>query len=145
MLGWVFKKLKIVRNSFSLFSTIEGKMLASFYFCVFFLSAAVQISKCQSPYETWCEDNNVPDGLMFQWPGFCGWFVACENGGTREGACEPEGTWFFPGPENAAPGSCDWPTDDDECDDTPLVWPQCLRDGVEFLPSVFCDTFYICV
>lgn len=117
-------------------------MLASFYFCVAFLSVAVT-----AEYTTWCEDNDIPVGKVFAWPGWCEWYIWCSDEGTVVDQCQPEGTWVFPGPGNTM-GPCDWPEEDAVCDDTPLRWPlsDCPEgDDVVLLPSEFCDTFYVCV
>jgi Chitin binding Peritrophin-A domain len=121
-------------------------MLASFYFCLAFLSAAVTAN---DRYWTWCEDNNIPDDKIFAWPGSCEWYIWCREGETVVEQCDPEGSWIFPGPGNTM-GTCDWPEEDAVCDDSPLQWPpmggECPPGGgVVLLPSEFCDTFYVCV
>jgi hypothetical protein len=119
-------------------------MWASFYFCALFLCAAVT-----AQYENFCEENNVPDDLLFTWPGDCEIYIWCRNGGTDIFQCVPEGTWYIEGPNNEI-GKCQWPAEDAVCDDTPLRWPpgngECPPGSdVVILPSEFCDTFYICV
>lgn len=105
----------------------------------------------EDEWDFFCEENNVPPGTWFVHPWTCEWYLGCWEEGTFFGACEPEGAWFFPGPQNG-PGTCELPADGAVCVLQNPVWPpvngECPPAGSDelvLLPSEFCDRFYVCV
>lgn len=118
------------------------------------LIVSAVVVKSQDPWANFCEENNVPDGIWFTHPwGDCQWFISCWGGGqTNIGQCTPEGTWFIPGPGNSD-GQCVFPQPNDVCETEDPVWPpanggECPPPGsndLVFLPSEYCDTFYVCM